>query len=67
MGMLIAKLGRKHTLILVKGEIERPSDTDGIIYLGYLKHVKEAAGKIAERLENCGFEISHKKVIDAMK
>jgi predicted nucleotide-binding protein len=67
MGMLIAKLGRTHTMILVKGDIERPSDTDGIIYLGFQKHVKEVIPKLAERLESCGFTVDYKKVTDASK
>ena len=67
MGMLIAKLGRSHTMILVKGDLERPSDTDGIIYHGFQKHVKEVAVKLAERLEACGFTIDHKKVMDAIR
>lgn len=67
MGMLIAKFGRSHTIILVKGDLERPSDTDGIIYHGFQKHVKEIAVKLAERLEGCGFVIDHKKVTDAIR
>ena len=65
MGMLLSKLGRSHTIILVKGDLEKPSDVDGMIYMSYKSHVKEVVGKIAERLENCGFDIDHKKVIKA--
>lgn len=66
MGMLISKLGRSNTIILVKGNIERPSDTDGIIYHSYKNNIKEIASKIVERLETCGFNIDHKKVLEAI-
>nr|WP_067061997.1 nucleotide-binding protein [Mucilaginibacter sp. L294] len=65
MGMLISKLGRSNTIILVKGSLERPSDTDGIIYLSYQKHIKETVGKLVDRLENSGFKINHKKALEA--
>jgi predicted nucleotide-binding protein len=65
MGMLISKLGRSHTIILIKGDLEKPSDVDGMIYMSYKNHVKEVVAKIAERLEYCGFDIDHKKVIKA--
>jgi len=62
MGMLLSKLGRKHTIILVKGNVERPSDLDGIIYLQYENHIKEIFGKLCDRLEDMGVEIDHKKL-----
>lgn len=62
MGMLLSKLGRKHTIILVKGNIERPSDLDGIIYLQYENHIKEIFGKLCDRLEDMGVDIDHKKL-----
>jgi len=65
MGMLISKLGRSNTIILVKGSLERPSDTDGIIYLSYQNHIKETVGKLVDRLENAGFKINHKKALEA--
>lgn len=60
MGMLLSKLGREHTIILVKGNLERPSDLDGIIYLQYESHIKEVFGKLCERLENIGIYVDHK-------
>lgn len=62
MGMLLSKLGREHTIILVKGNIERPSDLDGIIYLQYENHIKEVFGKLCDRLEGLGVDIDHKKL-----
>ncbi|WP_118976745.1 TIR domain-containing protein [Taibaiella koreensis] len=65
MGMLLSKLGRTHTIILVKGDLERPSDTDGIIYLSYQKHIKECLVALAKRLEAIGYKIDHKKALEA--
>jgi predicted nucleotide-binding protein len=65
MGMLISKLGRSNTIILVKGSLERPSDTDGIIYLSYQNHIKETVIKLVDRLETAGFKINHKKALEA--
>jgi len=67
MGMLISKLGRSHTIILVKGDLERPSDTDGIIYLSYRNHIKEVLIKLVERLVSSGFNIDHKKAFEAAR
>jgi predicted nucleotide-binding protein len=67
MGMLISKLGRKNTIILVKGKIERPSDTDGIIYIQFQNNIKEVIAPLVARLEKSGFKIDHTKLIDALK
>ncbi|MEJ2901523.1 nucleotide-binding protein [Pedobacter panaciterrae] len=67
MGMLISKLGRQNTLILVKGRLERPSDTDGIIYHSFTDHVKEVGLALVERLERSGFPIDHKRALDAIR
>ncbi|QPH37888.1 TIR domain-containing protein [Pedobacter endophyticus] len=67
MGMLLAKLGRQSTLILVKGKLERPSDTDGIIYHSFTNHVKEIVAPLVERLESLGFKIDHKKALEASR
>ena len=67
MGMLLSKFSRQKTIILVKGNIERPSDTDGIIYLPFTNHVKECGIKLIERLEEADFEIDHKLKINAIK
>jgi predicted nucleotide-binding protein len=33
LGYFLARLGRKHVAALVKGELERPSDYDGVVYV----------------------------------
>lgn len=67
MGMLISKLGRSNTIILIKGKVERPSDTDGIIYHAYNTHIKEVVIKLIERLESAGFKIDHKKALETIR
>lgn len=34
-GYLIGKLGRQNVLALVKGEIEKPNDVSGVVYVNY--------------------------------
>ena len=59
LGMVLARLGRRRVAILVKGgEIERPSDIDGLIYIPFQDHVKEARNTLAANLQEAGFQIS---------
>lgn len=64
LGMVLAKLGRKHVAILVKGSgIERPSDIEGLIYIGFKKSVSEITSRIAACLQEAGFNIQLKDLI----
>jgi predicted nucleotide-binding protein len=65
MGMLISSVGRKNMAILVKGHLEKPSDADGILYLGFNNHVKETVPKLANRLKESGFVLNPDKVAHA--
>jgi hypothetical protein len=65
LGMLLASLGRKRVAVLVKGHIERPSDTDGIIYMHFNDHVKETVPRLTERLRECGFDLDGSKIARA--
>lgn len=58
MGMLISSLRRNNVAILKKGPIEVPSDAQGIIYIQFINHVKEAVPKLADRLNHAGFNLS---------
>jgi predicted nucleotide-binding protein len=57
MGMVLAALGRPNVAILQKGIIEKPSDVQGIIYIPFNNHVKEAVPKLVERLNDAGFNL----------
>ena len=57
MGMVLAALGRPNVAILQKGVIEKPSDVQGIIYMPFNNHVKEAVPKLVERLNDAGFNL----------
>lgn len=65
MGMLLSALGRENVVILKKGHLELPSDTNGILYLGFNNHVKETVPRLVERLHNSGFDISSQNVTKA--
>lgn len=65
MGMLIAALGRSNVAILKKGDLEVPSDADGIIYLPFKDHVKEIVTLLAKRLDDAGIKLSPKAILDA--
>jgi predicted nucleotide-binding protein len=57
MGMVLSALGRPNVAILQKGVIEKPSDVQGIIYMPFNNHVKEAVPKLVERLNDAGFNL----------
>ena len=53
-GYLIGKLGRKRVCALVDGDIERPSDIDGILYISYQTNWQIA---ICKELKNLGYDV----------
>jgi predicted nucleotide-binding protein len=65
MGMVIAALGRPNVAILQKGIIEKPSDVQGIIYIPFNTHVKEAVPKLVERLNQAGFRLDTTEIARA--
>lgn len=65
MGMVMAKLGRERTLILQKGVLERPSDTEGLQRHEFNGHVKEIVPKLVQRLKNLGFPITAEQTANA--
>jgi predicted nucleotide-binding protein len=64
LGMVLAKLGRNHVAILIKGnEIEKPSDIAGLLYIGYQKNVNETKDHLAAYLQEAGFDIQVRDLI----
>ena len=57
MGMFLAKLGREKVAILHKGNLELPSDINGLIYIPFKESVQETKNKLAASLQKAGFYI----------
>jgi predicted nucleotide-binding protein len=56
LGYFLGRLGRSHVAALLKGEVEKPSDYDGVLYVPM-----DAAGawklQLARELKNAGLNI----------
>lgn len=65
MGMLISAVGRGNVAILKKGHLEVPSDAQGILYIPFNDHVKEAVPKLADRLTAAGFVLNPNNITKA--
>ncbi|MFY9287653.1 MAG: nucleotide-binding protein [Alphaproteobacteria bacterium] len=65
MGMVMAALGRDRMAILKKGNLEIPSDTDGIIRLEFNDRVQEIVPKLVQRLTEAGIPVDANKVAAA--
>lgn len=60
MGMLLTRLGREKVFILLKdqGNIERPSDIHGLIYIPFKEDlIKEAGPHLAREMERLGIMV----------
>jgi predicted nucleotide-binding protein len=57
MGMLLASLTRKRCAILVRGFVELPSNTGGVITIPFNDHVRETVPKLVQRLQEAGFKL----------
>ena len=65
LGMVLARLGRRRVAILIKTNgIEKPSDIDGLLYIGFSNHVSEAKNDLAANLQQAGFTIDIKGLVD---
>lgn len=65
MGMLISAVGRKNVAILKKQHLEVPSDAQGILYIPFNDHVKEAVPKLVDRLRSAGFVLNPEAITRA--
>ena len=65
MGMLLSSLGRKNVAILKKGHVDVPSDAQGILYLGFNDHVREAVPRLVDRLSAAGFLLDPSNITKA--
>jgi predicted nucleotide-binding protein len=56
-GYFVGKLGRERVCCLYKGDIELPSDMQGIVYVPFKDSVKEQRPMIMKELKEAGYEI----------
>jgi len=61
LGFFIGKLGPEHVAALVRGDVELPSDFDGVVYISLDKEDWQA--KLGGELEEAGYEIDWNKVM----
>lgn len=55
-GYFIGLLGRDKVCCLLKGDVERPSDMHGIVYISFKDSVEEARDMIIKELKEAGYE-----------
>ena len=60
LGFFVGKLGPERVAALVKGDIELPSDFDGVVYISVDKEDWQA--KLGGELQEAGYEIDWNKV-----
>jgi predicted nucleotide-binding protein len=63
LGMFLVHLGRKRVAILHKGELELPSDINGLIYIRFEKRVDEVKERLGAELQEAGFHINIKDLL----
>jgi predicted nucleotide-binding protein len=63
LGMFLSTLGRKRVAILHKGEVELPSDIQGLVYIPFQNHVNEVKQRLAAELQEAGFHINIKDLL----
>ena len=66
LGMLLGRLGREKVAILIKGNVERPSDLGGVLYINYNQSIVENGMQLVTKLRECGIEISDRDLRTAM-
>ncbi len=54
LGMVLARLGRRRVLILIKESVEQPSDIAGLIYRPFKERVDELRGTLFKDLQEAG-------------
>ena len=57
MGYFWGLLERKKVCCLLKGDVEKPSDMEGIVYISFKDSVYDVQVKIMKELKEAGYEI----------
>lgn len=63
LGYFFGKLGRQNVCALIKGNIERPTDYDGIIYIGF-DNSNGWKMLLAKELKNAGLDFDGNKIFE---
>lgn len=61
MGMMLAAFGRPRVAVLRKGHLAAPSDANGIIYIPFNHHVREAVSRLVDRLRESRISVGREK------
>ncbi len=56
LGTVLARLGRRRVLILIKESVEQPSDIAGLIYRRFKERVDELKGTLFKDLQEAGYK-----------
>jgi predicted nucleotide-binding protein len=63
LGMFLVRLGRRRVAILHKGNLELPSDINGLIYIRFNRRVDEVKERLGAELQEAGFPINIKDLL----
>lgn len=66
LGILIGAVGRDNIILLKKGNIEMPSDINGVLYLEFNNHVREKGNNLLKALQDRGIYIDSNKIPQAL-
>jgi len=61
LGFFIGALGAERVAAVVKGDIERPSDFEGVVYISFDK--EDWRAKLGQELQAAGYKIDWNKIM----
>lgn len=61
-GLFMGKLGSERVCVLRKGEVEKPSDDQGILYIEVKDGSNDWKGDVVKELENAGYDVDRSKI-----
>ncbi len=61
-GLFMGKLGSERVCVLRKGEVEKPSDDQGILYIEVKDGSNDWKGDVAKELKNAGYDVDLNKI-----
>lgn len=61
-GLFVGKLGSERVCVLRKGEVEKPSDDQGILYIEVKDGSNDWKREVAKELKNAGYDVDLNKI-----